>query len=75
MIYEILDEDTVSRLVISRGSNFLGLIDQEVESSVDADKGMLKIISVAPEEQKEAKILEQFKDDPWPYGAYVLSLS
>lgn len=68
---EIIDKDLFEKVSKCSGFTFLPLIDPEINNDPTP---MLRVASVPAVKQEEAKYLEQFKDDPCPFGAYILSL-
>ena len=71
MNMEIIDKDLWEQITQGGCFTFLPLMDDAVESN---SVPMLKLASVSPGKQEENIDLEPFKNDPTPYGAYILSL-
>lgn len=70
MNVEIIDKDLWEKITGDSGFTFLPLMDAAVESS---SVPMLKLASVSTGKQEESIDLEPFKNDPTPFGAYILS--
>lgn len=68
---EIIDKDLWEQITGGGCFTFLPLMDSAVESSAAP---MLKLSSVSPGKQEESIDLEPFKNDPTPFGAYILSM-